>query len=143
MKSPLYDLWHSMVARCYDPRQVSYPYYGAKGITVCREWRNSFHTFRRDMSPRPEGTSLDRIDPTQGYSKANCRWATITEQNNNKSDTRHITFNGKTMNMTAWAREIGTSPAALHHRIAKMGMAIEDALTIPVKRGNRKCSMSK
>ena len=29
--------------------------------------------------------SLDRIDNNKGYYKANCRWATYKEQNNNKT----------------------------------------------------------
>jgi hypothetical protein len=103
---------------------------------VCERWRKSFEAFLEDMGPRPDGTSIDRIDSAKDYEPGNCRWATITEQNNNKSDTRLITFNGKTMNMTAWAREIGTSPSALHHRIANIGMSIEDALTIPFSRSN-------
>lgn len=132
----IYNIWRGMVSRCHDPKHVSFKYYGAKGISVCEEWRQSFHRFAADMGERPDGTSLDRIDSTASYSKSNCRWATIGQQNNNKSDTRHLTFNGRTMNLSAWAREIGTSPATLHHRIAKIGMSIEDALTVPVSRAN-------
>jgi hypothetical protein len=135
-KSPTFGTWQSIIARCERPSSISYQYYGAKGIKVCERWRNSFEDFLADMGPRPEGTSIDRIDSTGNYEPGNCRWATITEQNNNKSDTRLITFNGKTMNMTAWAKEIGASPSALHYRIAYMCMDVEDALTIPFSRSN-------
>jgi hypothetical protein len=43
-----------------------------------------FVNFLRDMGERPSGTTLDRIDGTQGYSKANCRWATTQQQYENK-----------------------------------------------------------
>jgi hypothetical protein len=35
------------------------------------------------MGAKPAGLSLDRIDNSKGYSKENCRWATIFEQKNN------------------------------------------------------------
>lgn len=131
-----FRIWQSIIARCERPSSISYQYYGAKGVSMCEKWRSSFEAFLADMGERPEGMSIDRMDSAGNYEPGNCRWATITEQNNNKSDTRLITFNGKTMNMSAWAREIGTSPAALHHRIANIGMPIEDALTMPFSRSN-------
>jgi len=134
--TPTFGSWQSIIARCERPSSISYQYYGAKGVTVCERWRHSFEAFLEDMGPRPNGMSIDRINSTGNYEPGNCRWATITEQNNNKSDTRLITFNGKTMNMSAWAKEIGTSPSSLHSRIAYMGMSIEDALTIPFSRSN-------
>ncbi|HEY4720688.1 MAG TPA: hypothetical protein VII92_02485 [Anaerolineae bacterium] len=135
-KTATFSTWQSVIARCERPSSISYKYYGAKGIEVCRRWRDSFQAFLDDMGPRPDGMTIDRKDSTGNYEPGNCRWATIDQQNNNKSDTRHLFFNGRTMNMTAWAKEIGTSPAALHHRLAKMGMSIEDALTIPFSRAN-------
>jgi hypothetical protein len=133
----LYDIWRGMIGRCHDRRHISYQYYGERGIAVCDEWRESYHVFVRDMGPRPSGHTLERKKSTEDYSLSNCRWATVTEQNNNKSDTRLITWNGKTQNMTAWAAEIGISAAALHYRLTKMKLSIEDAFCIPVTRFNR------
>lgn len=134
--TPTFGTWQSIIARCERPSSISYKYYGAKGIAVCERWRNSFQAFLDDMGQRPDGMTIDREDTDGNYEPGNCRWATIDQQNNNKSDTRHMYFNGRTMNMTAWAKEIGTSPAALHHRITKIGMSVEDALTIPFSRSN-------
>lgn len=134
--TPTFKVWQGIIARCERPSSISYKYYGAKGIKMCERWRNSFLNFLEDMGERPQGMTIDRKDSSADYSPENCKWATIHQQNNNKSDTRHILFNGKTMNMTQWAKEIGTSPSALHHRIANMGMSIEDALTIPFSRSN-------
>lgn len=133
---PLYMLWGSMRRRCTDERHISYRYYGAKGIKVCARW-SSFELFKADMGPRPEGTSLDRRDSTGDYEPGNCRWATITEQNSNKGDTILVTMNGVTKPVAAWARESGISPQAAHHRIRKLGMTPEEALSFPASRATR------
>jgi hypothetical protein len=44
-RHPLYRKWQDMLARCYVPSAVPYQWYGAKGVTVCREWRDSFKAF--------------------------------------------------------------------------------------------------
>lgn len=76
--------WQALIQRCTNVNDSGWKHYGGRGITVCSEWLNSFETFLSDMGPRPPGLSLDRIDNDKGYSKDNCRWATIEVQNNNK-----------------------------------------------------------
>lgn len=84
-KTNEYQTWATISQRCYNTKNTVYRHYGGKGITVCDEWRNSFEQFYRDMGPRPEGCSLDRIDPNKGYEPNNCRWTDIFVQNINKS----------------------------------------------------------
>lgn len=78
-----YTVWAGMIQRCTNPNSPSYPRYGGRGITVCDRWRDSAN-FLADMGPRPEGTSLERIDNSGGYSPNNCKWATDEEQRANK-----------------------------------------------------------
>lgn len=68
-----------MKQRCLNPENDSFWKYGAKGVTVCDRWL-SFEAFIEDMGPRPDGTSLDRIDGSKGYEPSNCRWADLTTQ---------------------------------------------------------------
>ena len=79
-----YCSWKKMRDRCYVKTESSYKYYGGKGVSVCERWINSFQNFLDDMGERPEGKTLDRIDPYGNYEKANCRWASNKEQANNK-----------------------------------------------------------
>lgn len=118
---PLYASWHQMLRRCYKPSNPKYPRYGARGITVCDEWRHSFLTFLADMGPRPEGKSLDRLDNDGPYAPWNCRWATPKQQARNSSKMRYITFAGETLCVVDWAHRLGLSQSAFSHRISKHG----------------------
>lgn len=81
--SRTYSSWRGMKDRCLNPNSVSYPLYGGRGITICDEWI-TFDGFLADMGERPEGMSLDRIDPDGNYEPANCRWATPQQQVDNR-----------------------------------------------------------
>lgn len=113
-----YQTWKHMLQRCYDESARGYVSYGARGVTVCDKWRNSFAEFLADMgtATTPKHT-LDRIDSTKGYSPENCRWATMKEQQNNKTNNTLITFNGKTMNVKQWSEHLGISRANIHYRL--------------------------
>lgn len=82
-KTRTYHSWEQMKQRCQNPKATRYPSYGAVGITVCERWQ-LFDNFFADMGDRPEGKTLDRINPFGNYEPGNCRWATYKEQANNQ-----------------------------------------------------------
>ena|SRR3990167_1139982 len=81
--TPTYSSWYSMIERCGNPACISWRYYGAKGITVCKKWLD-INGFVEDMGIRPDGLTLDRIDRLKNYEPSNCRWATELEQQRNR-----------------------------------------------------------
>ncbi len=123
----------SMMHRCYTKSASNYPHYGGQGVTVCERWHD-YPSFLTDMGEckSPENT-LDRIDNRKGYEPGNCRWATMAEQNRNRSNCVELTYQGRTMILRDWAAEIGISPNALAQRLY-LGWSVERALTTPLKK---------
>ena len=128
---PEYVSWSAMKSRCDNKGNTHYARYGQRGITYQESWK-TFEVFLEDMGQMPEpNMELDRIDNDGNYCKENCRWATRKEQTRNRGGaraTRLYTFNGKTMCIADWAREIGISPASLQKRLNK-GWPLELALS--------------
>lgn len=93
-KTNLYKTWANIKTRCYNTNNRAYKWYGAKGITMCDEWRNDFCTFKRwaELNGYKPGLTIDRINPFKGYHPDNCRWITIQEQR--KTTRRYITEHG-------------------------------------------------
>lgn len=129
-KSKEFMSWAAMHTRCTNPNQESFANYGARGISVCERW-NSFENFLADMGPKPSPRhTIERMDNERGYNPTNCRWATRAEQNTNTRQNRYLTFKGKTMALSQWAREVGLTGSALTARLNR-GWSIDDALTTP------------
>jgi len=116
--SPEYRTWTDIQTRCHNPNSTSYQNYGGRGIHVCSGWRESFESFLSSMGARPsKNHSIDRIDNNRGYEPENCRWATMTEQANNKRNNRLATINGETKTAAQWARENDLSVATVWRRL--------------------------
>ncbi len=139
-KHPIHATWIGMLGRCYTKTNTIYKYYGGRGIEVLEPWKSSFQSFFDDMFPSwAEGLTIERNDSNGPYCKDNCRWATMTEQANNKGDNVAMTLNGKTQTVAQWTREMGFfSEGTIRSRL-KRGWSDEDALTKPLdNRGNVK-----
>jgi hypothetical protein len=134
---PEYPVWKEMRARCYNPRNKAFENYGARGITVCRRWRESFAAFLSDMGRRPPGRNgkmskytLERRKNFRGYTPNNCLWATWSKQMRNRRNNRMITFRGRTRNMQAWADDLDINKSSLRQRLHRWP-SLARALTEP------------
>jgi len=94
-----------------------------------------FTNFLVDMGERPEGKTIERIDNNKGYEPGNCRWATKVEQQRNRSNTKFLTFGGKTQSLPDWADEVGLLKETIRHRMQYYGWSVERALTTPATVG--------
>jgi hypothetical protein len=97
---PLYNTWRGMIERCHSVNAPTYKRYGAKGIFVFDKWRDKtrhpeikrwslgFCLFldylATALKEKPEGHSLDRINPRLGYEPGNLRWADASLQKKNQ-----------------------------------------------------------
>jgi hypothetical protein len=125
-----YRTWQSMLNRCYNKNVEHYESYGGRGIAVCDEWRNSFSAFLSDMGIRPSPNhSIERKNNDLGYSPDNCYWATKTEQQRNRRNVQIIEYNGVSLPVKVWAKQLGIAHATLRQRL-KYGWSIELALTM-------------
>jgi hypothetical protein len=87
-RHPLYFVWANMIQRCHTKTHAAFKWYGARGIYVCERWRTSFTNFCEDMGDRPPKTTIDRCDVDGPYEPENCRWASQTEQQRNRSNNK-------------------------------------------------------
>jgi len=139
----LLNVWRAMHNRCYNVNHKSYSSYGGRGIAVDAIWHGKagYEAFLRDMGDCPEGGTIERIDGHSNYGPTNCRWASWTEQANNKRNNKFYTAHGKTQTLAMWAKELGCTSHAIRLRI-KHGMSVEDAVSKAVpERPNSKLTM--
>lgn len=132
-ESPEYRAWGRMKRRCLDPKYHAYKFYGARGVSVCDAWVNSFPAFFSEVGHRPTPKhSLDRIDTTRGYEPGNCRWATRLTQANNRTDNIFVSYRGKRMTLTEAWRAAGCvcSNQSLFKRISN-GWDVRAAVETP------------
>ena len=129
----LLNIWRAMHNRCYNQNHKSYSHYGGRGICVEDVWhgKEGFQNFLRHMGECPAGGTIERNDSDGNYGPQNCRWATRTEQANNKRNNKFFEAFGKKQTLAMWAKEIGGTAHAIRLRI-KHGMSVEEAVSKPI-----------
>ncbi len=82
---PLYNVWREMRRRCDNPNHKWYPFYGGRGISVCKRWNTRFSNFYDDVIGlyKPNHV-IDRVDNDGNYELSNIRFVPISTSNANK-----------------------------------------------------------
>lgn len=138
-KQRIYNIWSNMKARCNNPNNKKYEWYGGKGIKVCKRWQDSFENFYDDVGePTTSKHTLDRYPNADGnYEPGNVRWATMREQSNNKSSNRLFEIDGVTHNLTEWCDIYKLNYKTVHQRLFR-GSDILTALNKPISTNHKK-----
>jgi len=129
--SPEYVAWYHMKYRCHQIADGGYRFYGARGISVCDEWRRSFESFYKDVGKRPSPDhTLERIDNNGNYETGNVVWATRKQQARNKSSNRLVEYMGESKPLAEWAERTGLNYHTLCSRL-NSGWSFAEAITKP------------
>ena len=138
-KTRLYRIWTNIKQRCLNPNKKEYNLYGQRGITICKEWKESYNSFKQWSLSNgyADNLSIDRIDVNGNYEPSNCRWTNAKTQANNTRTNKIITFNGETHTLSQWRDKMGFKRGVIEYRLQK-GWSIEKTLTTPVKQRNNK-----
>lgn len=93
-----------MIERCQNTKSKAYRYYGARGISVCPEWRDAatFLAWAESNGYRP-GLEIDRIDVNAGYSPENCRFVTHQENSQTRRHMKLTPDDVRAIRMLRWS----------------------------------------
>lgn len=136
-KTRLYKIWQGVKDRCLNKYELTYKYYGARGIIICEEWKNSSENFCfwAHKNGYQDNLTIERKDVNGNYCPENCIWIPLSKQGNNKTNNRKITAFGETKNLNEWAKDSRclVSRPTITRRI-KDGMSPEEAMTSPIRK---------
>lgn len=115
-----YVAWSCMIDRCINPINKRFKDYGARGVSVCAQWRTSFLSFLSHVGQKssPE-MSIDRINNDGNYEPGNVKWSPPITQAANRRTNRTLTIDGKTLTLSQWSREKGINRNTLQRRVDK------------------------
>ena len=137
-KTRLYQIWWGMISRCKYKSNTSYKWYGAKGITVCDEWKKyeNFSIWAKQNGYQ-DSLTLDRININGNYEPSNCRWLTPKEQANNRKTNHFIIINNVKKTLEEWCNIYNIDHSTVLMRI-KRGWNEQDAIVKPLKYNEKK-----
>ena len=97
-------IWQGIKQRCFLETDKHYQWYGARGITICDEWKNDFMSFYNwaICNGYDKNKSIDRINNNGNYEPSNCRWVDHKTQCRNRRSNLLINIDGQIKPLIEW-----------------------------------------
>lgn len=131
-KTRLFNTWQKMIARCEKENDKYYSNYGGRGIKVCEEWHDSTTFINWALeNGYDDMLTIERKDINGDYCPDNCCWITMGKQARNRSTTRWVEYNGKTMSLAEVCEITNSKYSRVQDRLNR-GWSLEDAINLPV-----------
>lgn len=100
----LYKIWYDMIRRCKD---INNPYYGAKGVKVCKEWED-YKTFSiwANLNGYNKTKQIDKDIKGDGllYSPSTCLFVSNYENVCNRSISKKYDYKGHKLTLSQIAK---------------------------------------
>lgn len=149
----LHSIWCGMKDRCLNKNNNNYHNYGGRGITMCKEWKESYLNFRKwayengwtETTPleRKYALSIERKNVNGNYEPSNCCFIEMRLQCLNKrpysecnkkrtkKDITIIKIGEEEKSLREWQEFYGISDNLLRYRTKVLNLSIEDSLKTP------------
>jgi len=129
----LRETYNNMIGRCYNYKHISYKNYGAKGITVCKEWIDNYKNFLEWAlsSGWKDGLRLDKDIKVKGnkvYSPDTCLWVTPKENSRNTSRNVKFLFNGNLCTIKELEELTGLKENKIFPLVFKEKITVEESI---------------
>jgi len=111
--------WRGIITRCYSDKHMHYKNYGGRGISVCKEWRDSPSAFIlwAEINGLEKGMQIDRKDNNGNYTPSNCRVVTAKINCNNTRRSRFLTVFGEKLTISEAASKYGINKTTIKERM--------------------------
>lgn len=130
---PIRKSWYNMIERCTNENHFAYKNYGAKGVSVCEEWLNSFGEFKKWALANGwrKGLQLDKdiIGDGKLYSPKTCCFVDLATNSRNRVKSKKYKYGSGEFIISEISKIAGVSLDKLRHRINKLGMSADDAVS--------------
>lgn len=131
----LWNIWYGIKRRCFCNKEKSYKFYGAKGITVCDEWKNDFMTFYKwaiengyEYGENIPRLTIERKNVYGNYEPSNCCWKEYKEQMLNTTRNHRLLYKGKNMTIKEISQDLGIEYMELYNSLIRNDFDLNKAL---------------
>lgn len=109
-KSRIYHIWLSMKERCYSKNSKSFCDYGARGISICDDWKVFDNFYKWAIANGYDDTlTIERVNVNDSYCPENCTWIPKADQAKNTRRSVIIEIFGIKKTLSDWVRFMGWS----------------------------------